>query len=180
MDIREINRSNWKRILKKRMYCRPCSITLPSGKKQGLAHILVMDEVREPLAKNGITIVEKGYTWLQIALKETHYWLTAMYNQADELVQIYFDITNGCSFEDPINPTFEDMFLDLVLLPDGTFRILDQDELEEALSAGLITRIQYETAKDDLEKLVCYLRDHSKDVIEYCNTMVLELKREMG
>jgi len=46
-----------------------------------------------------------------------------------------------------------DLFLDLWVSPDLRYRILDEDELEEALQKGWITRELYMKAKRELKKL---------------------------
>ena len=66
MDRRSIDRPDWHRILEKTMYRKPVRI----DGHEGLAHILIMDAVREPLIKRGVAIVQQGYTWLQIALRD--------------------------------------------------------------------------------------------------------------
>ncbi len=47
-----------------------------------------------------------------------------------------------------------DLFLDLWVSPDLRYRILDEDELEEALKKGWINRQLYEKAKKELWKLI--------------------------
>lgn len=175
MDIRSIDRPNWGRILKRTMHRRPISI----DGHEGLAHILIMDEIREPLVKNGITIVAQGMTWLQIALRDTRYWLTAMFDEDNRLVQIYFDIAVAVHFDDPAVPTFEDMYLDLLLYPDGHHKVLDEDELDQALKAGEITEEAARTARQDLEKLIRFLQDHAQEVMRFCTREMIALKSEV-
>ena len=38
-----------------------------------------------------------------------------MYDDKDELIELYFDITNGNYFEELSNPYFYDLFLDIVV-----------------------------------------------------------------
>ena len=174
MDRRSIDRPDWSRIVKRTMHRRPVSIDGHAG----LAHILIMDEIREPLVKNGITIVAKDMTWLQIALRDTRYWLTAMFDADNRLVQIYFDIAAAVHFDDPKVPTFDDMYLDLVLYPDGHYMVLDEEELDLALDAGEITEEAAETARLDLKKLIGFLQEHAQEVMQFCTRTMIELKSE--
>ncbi|MCR5004925.1 MAG: DUF402 domain-containing protein [Clostridiales bacterium] len=174
MDTRSIDRPDWSRILKRTMHRRPICV----DGHEGLAHILIMDEIIEPLVKNGITIVSKDMTWLQIALRDTRYWLTAMFDEDNRLVQIYFDITAAVHFDDPQVPTFEDMYLDLVLYPDGHYMVLDEDELAQALKAGEITEEAALAARQDLEKLIDFLRCHAQEVMRFCTREMIRLKSE--
>jgi predicted RNA-binding protein associated with RNAse of E/G family len=47
-----------------------------------------------------------------------------------------------------------DLFLDLWVSPDLRFKVLDEEELENAFSKSWITRQLYEKAKEELDKLV--------------------------
>jgi len=47
-----------------------------------------------------------------------------------------------------------DLFLDLWVSPDLRFKVLDEEELENAYSKGWITKQLYEKAKEELKKLV--------------------------
>ena len=47
-----------------------------------------------------------------------------------------------------------DLFLDLWVSPDLRYKVLDQDELEEAMEKGWISRRLYDRAKKELKKLV--------------------------
>jgi predicted RNA-binding protein associated with RNAse of E/G family len=47
-----------------------------------------------------------------------------------------------------------DLFLDLWVAPDLRYRVLDEEELEAALTKGWITKRLYETAKKELKKLI--------------------------
>ena len=37
-------------------------------------------------------IVDNGYTWIQIALEHNYFWIKAMYDDKDNLIEIYIDI----------------------------------------------------------------------------------------
>ena len=175
MDRRSIDRPDWSRIIRRTMHRKQVCI----DGHEGLAHILIMDEIREPLVKNGITIVEKDMTWLQIALRDTRYWLTAMFDEDNRIVQIYFDIAAAVYFDDPLVPTFDDLYLDLVLYPDGHYRVLDEEELDQALAAGTVTQAVAEQARQDLQRLIRFLEGHAQKVMQYCTRMMIELKSEV-
>jgi len=56
---------------------------------------------------------------------------------------------------------FTDLFLDLWVSPDLNYRVLDVDELEEALRKGWITWRLYEKARIELRKLVSMVEQRS-------------------
>jgi predicted RNA-binding protein associated with RNAse of E/G family len=43
-------------------------------------------------------------------------------------------------------PWYDDLYLDVVVLADGSFHLLDEDELDEALQEGKITQDEYDIA----------------------------------
>ena len=134
MAMKDMRRSDWSRILSRRYASRPCRFR----GREGRVSLLVIEEAAEPLivqdAGEELNIVERGYAWVQIALEGLPFWLTAMYDAQGRLIQIYFDITAGNRFDDPENPTFVDMYLDIVVNSRGELFVMDQDELDEALA----------------------------------------------
>jgi len=50
-------------------------------------------------------------------------------------------------------PWFDDLYLDLVVFPDGRIHVDDMDELEAALAEGDITKEQFELALRTAEEL---------------------------
>ena len=115
----------------------------------------MIDEVTGPLTvhyhSRDVLIADAGYSWFQAAVPGARWWLTAMFDECDRLIQIYFDITGGSRFDDPENPTFEDMYLDIVVSADGSIEVVDRDELDEACKAArspsYSTKKQSRTAK---------------------------------
>ena len=168
-DIRDMRRSDWHRILEREYKASPCSF---QGMK-GVVSLLQIKEVTEPLIvqgeDGGILIADKGYSWLQVAFKEQFFWATVMYDDKGNFMQGYFDITAGNDFEDVENPTFRDMYLDLVLLDDGRILVLDEDELEEAFKKSEITKEQYRKTVEEGEKLHRFLVENQKEFVKFCS-----------
>lgn len=124
----------------------------------GVAGLLYIGSVTKPLAvpspKGPLTIADGGYRWLQLAPKGEHWWLTVLVDDEDKLLESYFDITRGNDFTDPLAPFFGDMKLDVTAAPWGQPRILDREELEEALEAGIISREEYLLALETAQRIV--------------------------
>jgi hypothetical protein len=70
----------------------------------------------------------------------------SMYDGEGKIIEWYFDITKANGVDEDGKPYYDDLFLDLVLLPDGQVITLDEDELLEALNNGIITREDYDLA----------------------------------
>ena len=139
---RDMRRTDWKRITKRRYVSRGEADIFGSA---GRISLTLIDEVTGPLTvhyhSRDVLIADAGYSWFQAAVPGARWWLTAMFDECDRLIQIYFDITGGSRFDDPENPTFEDMYLDIVVSADGSIEVVDRDELDEALQSGAIVRV---------------------------------------
>lgn len=174
-----MRRTDWHRVTRRKEIFRP--MEWDGG--PGLAGLLVIQEVTAPLTKSfphgPVKIADKGFSWLQIALRDARFWLTAMFDDQDRLIQLYCDITAGNQFDDPENPWFEDMYLDIVAAPDGALRVLDEDELEEALQKGDISSLAYDQARQDCQALYEYLEKNLPKITEKCKALQKDMKREL-
>ena len=177
---RDMRRTDWKRITKRRYISREKADIFGHA---GRISITFIDEVTGPLTvryhSRDVLIADTGYSWFQAAVPGVRWWLTAMFDERDRLIQIYFDITGGSRFDDPENPTFEDMYLDIVVSADGSIEVVGRDELDEALQTGTITAAQHREALESCDKLEKFLREKTADVMTWCRARQQELKREM-
>lgn len=160
------DRSDWKRILKKRFY-------LTNINKQGLKgnlSIIHMDKVREPLvievASKDLVLADEGFIWMQYFPQSGFYAATSMFNEKLELIQVYFDICLGNKMDALGMPYYDDLYLDIVLVPSGEVLLLDEDELEDALKQGEITKEQFKLAYDEVEKLTKYINSNKQEVLK--------------
>jgi uncharacterized protein len=109
-----------------------------------------MIRVREPLlvkySGNPLCIVDDGYKWVQHFPEHASYVLTSVYDEKDRIVQWYIDICKNQGITEAGIPWYDDLYLDIVMLPSGGIYLLDQDELEEAYQQGLVSKEDYEQA----------------------------------
>ncbi len=180
MNRKDMRRSDWRRILRREYVSRDCRMHGLRGKES----LLVIREVTGPLVVNSagenVLVVEKDYAWVQIALEGLPFWLTAMYDNQGRLLQIYFDITAGNRFDDPENPTFVDMYLDIVVNSRNELHVLDRDELDEALAAGDIAQEEYDKAEAACKQLYAYLEENRESVAELCGKVYRELWEQLA
>lgn len=108
--------------------------------------IIVKVQDKEYFIKND------NYTWYEIYQDNSNYALTIMYDENNELIQWYFDVSKKIGVENGI-PYEDDLYLDLVIGPNGESSVLDEDELKEALDNNVITKEDYDFAYEVLEKL---------------------------
>lgn len=168
-DIRDMRRSDWHRILERNYTASPCSF---QG-MEGVVSLLQIQKVTEPLKVHHefeeVLIADVGYSWLQVAFKGQLFWATVMYSPEGRFLQGYFDITAWNNFDNMDNPTFQDMYLDLVLPAEGEIMVLDRDELDEALEQKMIDEEQYQQTIKAGEKLYQFLQENQEEFLKFCS-----------
>lgn len=176
MKTKNMKRTDWRRLLEKTYAVRDCA---PWG-YPGRESILRIHKVSQPLwVKEGygrICVADAGHSWVQVACQGQPYWLTAMFDREDRFLQIYFDIARPPCFADPDDPTFEDLYLDVVLTSGLEVAVLDREELDEALKTGEIDREIHDFALAACEKLLLWLEEHKQDIVEYVTRVYREMK----
>ena len=176
MKTKNMKRTDWRRLLEKTYAVRDCAPWDHPGRESAL-HIY---KVTAPLwVKEGygeICIADAGHTWVQVACQGQPYWLTAMFDGQDRFLQIYFDIARPPCFDDRDNPTFEDLYLDVVLTSDRQLVTMDREELDAALEKGDIDRETYDFALQACEKLLRWLEGHMAEIVEYVTKVYTEMK----
>ena len=134
--------SSWKRLLEKDYTVKQI--------EEGMLGILEIKKVREPSCKEydgkELCIAGNQYTWIQYFIDEKNFAITAMLDDQKELVQYYIDVAKDYEIDERGLPYFDDLYLDVVLLPNGKIYVLDEDELEDAYKSGDVTKEEYELA----------------------------------
>ena len=148
------NRDGWARIIEKEFKTNYFN----EEDFKGWVSTLRLKKVVNPLVKimgdEEVCVVDNDYIWLQHFPENKNYCITTMYNENLEIVQWYFDIAKNISVNEEGMPFFDDLYLDIVLLPNSEIFILDKDELDEALKLNLITEEEYNLANNEVEKIL--------------------------
>lgn len=146
MKRRWADRAGWARVLDRDF--RVVRIETPEF--TGHVTRLLLSQVSEPLYKcvggRAYCLADSGYAWLQHFPAGENYTLTTMVDQGGSVVQWYFDIVAEQGIDERGIPWFDDLYLDIVVLPTEEAALLDADELEAALQVGSISAKQYELA----------------------------------
>ncbi len=123
----------------------------------GYIGLLEIHAVEEPQIWrfNGedIVVCDRGIKWLTILPGDDFYCITCMLNEQEEILLWYIDMIAGQGIDRDGIPYFDDLYLDLVVYPDGTIVEDDMDELVEALKQKDITEEQYQLALRTAERL---------------------------
>ena len=145
----------------------------------GILEILETDGVWKVRSSGeDVIIAAPGYKWLQLAPSHGRWWLTVMYSPEDELIQYYFDITKRHYMSDDSEMRFIDMFLDVVMLPDGSYEILDRDEFESAFRSERISEFDYRIALVSLYKLIANIHDKEAFWRKLCRDAISEVNKK--
>lgn len=157
-------RPGWSRILKRRY----TFVEINSEQFTGGASLLHLVETAKPLwvsydAKK-ICIVDHGYMWLQHFPLDENFTVTTMFDQNGKVVQWYIDICYKHGLDDQ-GPWWDDLFLDIIVLPSGDYFLVDEEELEEALHSGLINQEKYELAKHVAQKIMDELEENNMNLL---------------
>ncbi|MEO4051873.1 DUF402 domain-containing protein [Solibacillus sp. CAU 1738] len=149
---RFVTREGWARIEQRDFY----QDYISDESFKGYIALLCLNKVKVPLwtthANKRTCIVNDGYSWLQQLPDNEHFAVTTMFNEHNEIIQWYIDITTHNGVEDGI-PYMEDLFLDLIVLPSGEIIKKDLDEIEEAFNDGIIDQAQYNLAFDTFNRI---------------------------
>ena len=127
-----------------------------------------------------VQVTGEGMTWLELIPDQTSRVITAMFfpdgtygterkrypapaNEQYQPSVWYIDITDGTEYDDDGIAVFIDRYLDVILFPEGNYKIDDRDELDRAYEAGELTKAQYDGALAECGQI---LRDYCADVHE--------------
>jgi uncharacterized protein len=128
----------------------------------GYVALLCIDDVREPLTVRccgaDVTIIDRGYSWLQHFPTGAAHTLTTMFDAQGGVVQWYVDICKQHGVGADGIPWYDDLYLDLVVDPSGVTELLDGDELGDALERGLVSPDDYELAWQEANQLIARVK----------------------
>ena len=119
-----------------------------------------------------------GMTWLELVPDGTHRVVTAIYypdgthDPERKLYPVpasekyrpsvwYIDITEETGFDEDGVAAFTDKYLDVILFPEGGFKVDDRDELDAAYASGELSKAQYDAALAECEAII---REYCRDV----------------
>ncbi|MER2262029.1 MAG: DUF402 domain-containing protein [Psychrobacillus sp.] len=165
MAIRKYGeRPGWSRILKRRY----TFVEIISEQFTGGASLLHLVETAKPLwvsyDNKKICIVDHGYMWLQHFPRHESYTVTTMFDHNGEVIQWYIDICDKHGIDDN-GPWWDDLYLDIIVLPTGEYFLVDEEELEEALLTGQINHEKYNLAKTVAQKMINQLEDNNMSIL---------------
>jgi predicted RNA-binding protein associated with RNAse of E/G family len=176
MKQKQANRPNWSRIIQSRYHQEYVKTEF----FEGYVTYLLLDSIVEPLIvryeTDELCIVDHGYTWIMIFPVDSHYCLTMMINKDYEVLQWYFDIIYSLEMSPEGIPVINDLYLDIIYLPNGKIIIKDTDELNNALNDRSISKKVYDLAVNAGAKLQKEIEVKSNSLVNNSYFFVERLK----
>lgn len=179
LEKKYISKENWKRLLEKEFVYKQ----IKYKELEGEAALIKIKKVKEPLFKQYdekiIKLADDGYYWLQLGLKNKNYWVTAMYDANEEIIQYYIDMTKENKINTDGRSYFYDLFLDVVQLANGKIYLLDEDELINALKEHIIDKSDFDLAHAEANKIIELLQKNNFEPIKMCKFYLKELSKNL-
>ena len=124
-------------------------------------------EVKEKIViPNGKCIMDNNYKWLEFYDYNSKVKLTAIYDENNEIIEWYFDIAREIGKEKDV-PYEDDLYLDVVVTPEGEIILLDEEELKNALNRMEITEKEYKDTYKEANQLMDRLSNKKEELQEF-------------
>lgn len=163
IKIKEMSKKDWNRVEQKKYFFLNINgriKELMQVESSGIASIMEFIKIKEPLRVNYFNkesiLLEKGYSWVQIAYEKENFWITAIFNKEKKLIQVYFDVSKKNILKQNGESFFYDLFIDVILM-DKKMLVLDENELEEAKRYKVINNQEYKLAMDTTKRIMNFL-----------------------
>lgn len=179
MKRSRLSYDEWKCIISKDIFGKRVNSELLNG-YIGLIDIKEVSEA-QIWKFNGedIVVCDKGRKWLSILPQDDWYCITAMMDEEGNILLWYIDMIANQGIDADGMPYFDDLYLDLVVYPDGTIVVDDMDELEDALSKRDITQEQYNLAIETSNRLRRGMLSNISSFMEYTRKCYEIVKQNM-
>jgi predicted RNA-binding protein associated with RNAse of E/G family len=178
LEHKTADRPNWRRVAERTFEVTHKEDSCFKGKVTAI-HI---KKVTEPLVvqykNHEVCIADTGYTWLQHFPEDEKYTITTVMDQNGEVVQFYIDMCKAHGITEEGIPWFDDLYLDIVILPDKELFLLDDNELMEAFDKGDINDKEMKLAHETAQKIITKYKNGEFEHLETCLTHASEWNRE--
>ena len=125
-----------------------------------LAGMIHMHKVREPLSVPVVgedtLVVANNFKWMQLLPEKRNYSITVMYDERWQEIQYYFDINYSHTLELG-KARRQDLYLDVLVLPDGRYELVDEEDIKRAFKKRIINSEEkdfaYQTANELMDEI---------------------------
>ena len=129
---------NWEIVLEKEYKNR----YFRNSDFEGNISLLTAVKVKKKVViEDKLIIIDNGFKWLEIYPEHNkNIAVSVSTNNKGEILKWYFDIAKDSGLTEQGIPYIEDLYIDIILTPDGKIRIIDKEELQQALEKGIVTQ----------------------------------------
>lgn len=131
-------------------------------------HIIKTNQPDRSNDENYFGTTENGCKWLEFYPEDSNIAMTVGYDKENNILDWYFDVINKVGIKNN-NPYFEDLYLDVLMTPDNKIKLLDEDEIKDALEKNEIEKEQYDLAYCESQKLIKRIDGKVKELINFSN-----------
>ncbi|MFG6494537.1 DUF402 domain-containing protein [Fictibacillus sp. UD] len=178
MEHKTADRPNWKRVTDRHFEVTHKENSCFKGK----VTVIHLKQVSEPLVvhykDHDVCIADNGYTWLQHFPEGEKYTITTVLDSYGKVVQFYIDMCMDHGVNEDGIPWFDDLYLDIVILPDKELFLLDDNELMEAFDKGDINNKDMKLAHETAQKIISKYKNGEFEHLETCIEHAEEWYRE--
>lgn len=162
----------WKCMISKNRIGKQVDIPTMKGYLGLLTITSVSDKQIWKYNDKDVVVCDNGYHWLTIMPSDEFYCITVMMDDNYKIKVCYIDMIDSQGYDDDKVPYFYDLYLDLVVYPNGDIIVDDTDELQEALKTGEITEMQYDRALKTAQELQNGLLSDIEKFQDYVSEML--------
>lgn len=169
-----VNRSEWIRVSK----FKDKTIKIKDENFDGYIYGIFVEKVNKKFkvsyGDESFLILDDGYTWVQIVPLDKHYTVTIMFDDNKNIVQWYIDITNMNGIDSDGRVFYDDMYLDVVITKERRVILIDEDDINNALSNYIITSGQYKNAYKEARDIMDKITKEGIEKIEVKSRKILD------
>lgn len=157
---------NWERVIEKQYKNRYFN----NDDFKGYISLLTAVKVKEKLTvpNTNLVICDDGFKWLEIYPENNkNIAVSVCINNKNEFLEWYFDIAKDTSLTKEGVPYIDDLYLDIIFTPSGEIKLIDQEELQEALDKQVITQEDFDLAYKVANNLIKQLEGNLSNIIKF-------------
>ena len=160
--------SGWKYVSEKEFKCK----YFDNDDYKGYVCLLSANKVNERfiIERDGkeLVLLDDNYKWLEVYPESNkNIAFRVLITDKDEIIDWFFDIAKNSLVTDEGVPYIEDLYLDILLYPSGKIEKIDEDELQEALDNGDISKEDFDLAYNVANELINSIDGKVNELIRF-------------